>query len=274
MAEAGTGPSWRSGSRPPRPGPSWSSCASTASAASSNLKRLLAERPTPIVFTVRRGADGGLWRGDEEKRLLLIREAIVAGVDYVDLELDIAKSIPRFGKTKRIVSYHNFRETPADLEDIVAQAREANARRDQVRHHGHGRSATPAGSSRSPRSRRKSVPTIGIAMGPLGVFTRVLGRKFGAPFTYAGFNPERTFAPGMLNYHRAGARLLLRPRSTPTTEVYAVIGDPIGHSLSPAIHNAAFRRLGTEQGLRPPADPRRQAEGVARRRSPGSTSRA
>ena len=34
-------------------------------------------------------------------------------------------------------------------------------------------------------------------MGELGFFTRILGRKYGAPFTYAGFNPERTFAPGM-----------------------------------------------------------------------------
>src|SRR4051794_33512237 len=62
-----------------------------------DLKRILAERPTPLVFTVRRGADGGMWRGDEEKRQRLIREAIVAGVDYVDLESDIAPKIRRFG---------------------------------------------------------------------------------------------------------------------------------------------------------------------------------
>lgn len=30
------------------------------------------------------------------------------------------------------------------------------------------------------------------------------------------------------------------------TEIYGVIGDPIGHSLSPAMHNAAFRHLGME----------------------------
>ena len=86
-----------------------------------NLKRLLTDRPTPIVFTVRRGADGGLWRGDEEKRLLLIREAIAMGVDYVDLELDVAKEVPRFGKTKRIVSYHNMREVPKN--EMVCGAR-------------------------------------------------------------------------------------------------------------------------------------------------------
>ncbi len=31
---------------------------------------------------------------------------------------------------------------------------------------------------------------------------------------------------------------------SPTTEFFAVIGDPLGHSLSPLIHNSAFRELG------------------------------
>src|SRR5205085_5396425 len=97
---------------------------------------------------------------------------------------------------------------------------------------------------------RSQTPTIGIAMGPLGTFTRVLGAKFGAPFTYAGFNPDLTFAPGMprLGEMRADYRYDQIDRDT---EVYAVIGDPIGHSLSPAIHNAAFRELGLNKVLIP-----------------------
>ena len=62
-----------------------------------DLKRILKERPTPMVFTVRRGVDGGLWRGNEDKRQQLIREAIAAGVDYIDLEMDIAGKVRRFG---------------------------------------------------------------------------------------------------------------------------------------------------------------------------------
>src|SRR5439155_13177016 len=69
-----------------------------------DLKRILAKRPTPLVLTIRRGVDGGLWRGPEEKRQRLMREAIVAGVDFVDVEIDIARDIRRFGKTRRIVS--------------------------------------------------------------------------------------------------------------------------------------------------------------------------
>src|SRR5688572_2336919 len=80
-----------------------------------NLKRLLPERPCPVVVTCRREQDGGNWNRDEETRLMLLRTAIAMGVEYVDLEEDIAASIPRFGKTKRIISYHNFQETPENM---------------------------------------------------------------------------------------------------------------------------------------------------------------
>src|SRR5687768_3833172 len=86
-----------------------------------NLKRLLDNRPGPVVITCRREADGGRYTGTEEARRMLLRSAIVAGVEYVDLEEDIAKSIPRYGKTKRIISLHDFEKTPDDLPAIHAR---------------------------------------------------------------------------------------------------------------------------------------------------------
>ena len=97
-----------------------------------DLKRILKDRPTPAVFTIRRGVDGGLWRGNEDRRQQLLREAVALGVDYVDLEMDIAPKIRRFGKTKRIVSYHNFNEVPGDLEEIYAFALQKFRRRDEM----------------------------------------------------------------------------------------------------------------------------------------------
>ena len=83
-----------------------------------NLKRLVADRPCPVVITCRRVADGGKFTGTEDQRMLLLRTAIAEGVEYVDLEEDIASSIPRFGRTKRIISLHDFRKTPDDLDEI------------------------------------------------------------------------------------------------------------------------------------------------------------
>src|SRR5574338_1364398 len=78
--------------------------------------KLLKNRPTPVGATCRRREDRGRWSGDEETRLRVLRDAVVAGVEYIDREVDIANKVPRYGSTKRIVSYHNFDETPADLD--------------------------------------------------------------------------------------------------------------------------------------------------------------
>ena len=93
-------------------------------------------------------------------------------------------------------------------------------------------------------------PTIPIAMGEIGVFTRILGAKFGAPFTYAGFNPERVFAAGMLQFPVVKKDYFYNQIDA-KTEIYGVIGDPIEQSLSPAVHNAAFRHLGLNKVMVP-----------------------
>jgi 3-dehydroquinate dehydratase/shikimate dehydrogenase len=212
-----------------------------------DLKRILKDRHTPCIFTIRRGLDGGLWRANEERRQQLLREAIALGVDYVDLEMDIASKIRRFGKTKRIVSYHNMKTTPVDLADIAEKCEEMDP--DVVK-------IATASSTLAEAARvlhlgvTGKFPTIPIAMGEIGIFTRVLGAKFGAPFTYAGFNPERIFAAGMLPYHSM-KRDFAYDQIDDKTEVYGVVGDPIEQSLSPPIHNAGFRALGLNKVMVP-----------------------
>ncbi len=205
-----------------------------------NLRRLIDDRPCPVVITARREVDGGRWSLSEAERLVLIRSAIAEGVEYVDLEEDIAGSIPRFGKTKRIVSLHNFEETPADLEaiharlaaldaDIVKIATMANHPRDNLRMLKLMREAT--------------VPTIGLCMGEIGTPSRILAGKFGAPFTYATFSHERALAPGQLSYKQM-TQIYRYEEINAETDVYGVIADPVGHSLSPLVHNAALRLRG------------------------------
>jgi 3-dehydroquinate dehydratase/shikimate dehydrogenase len=212
-----------------------------------DLKRILKARPTPAVFTIRRGVDGGLWRGKEDKRQQLLREAIAAGVDYVDLEVDIAGKIRRFGKTKRIISYHNMKTTPVDVEDMADQCAEFDPDVVKIA----TSATTVAEASRVLHLATKAKgPMIPIAMGEVGVFTRILARKFGAPFTYAGFNPERVFAAGMLQ-HGILRHDFAYEKIDANTEIYGVMGDPIEQSLSPVVHNAAFRELGLNKVMVP-----------------------
>src|SRR5690606_13468443 len=64
-------------------------------ARSPRLGDLLKDRPTATVVTCRRPEDGGHFQGTEEDRQILLRQAIGAGVEYIDIEEDLAKKIPR-----------------------------------------------------------------------------------------------------------------------------------------------------------------------------------
>lgn len=217
-----------------------------------NLKRLLAERPTPVVITCRRSQDGGKWAGTEDERVMLLRTAIVEGVEYVDLEEDVAAKIRRYGATKRIVSLHDFRKTPDNLDEIHARLAALDA--DVVK------LATlanhPADNLRMLELVRSAQqPTVGLCMGEIGVPSRVLSGRAGAPFTYATFSQERALAPGQLSFQQM--RDLYRyDQLDDETELYGVIGDPIAHSHSPLIHNTAFAARGMNRVYLPLRIPR------------------
>ena len=51
-----------------------------------NLKRLLQDRPCPVIAACRRTQDGGKWSRSEEERRMLLRSAIAEGADFIDLE--------------------------------------------------------------------------------------------------------------------------------------------------------------------------------------------
>jgi len=217
-----------------------------------NIKRLLNDRPTPVIVTCRRERDGGKWSGTEEQRLLLLRTAVAEGADYVDLEEDVAGQVPRFGATKRIVSMHDFRKTPDDLRavydrlvqsepDIVKICTMANHPHDNVR--------------MLRMIHEAEIPTIGLCMGDIGIPTRVLCCRFGSPLTFATFHHERTLAPGQLSFDQM--RDVYRcDQIDEHTDVFGVIADPVGHSLSPLIHNAGFAELGLNKVYLPFRVPR------------------
>jgi 3-dehydroquinate dehydratase/shikimate dehydrogenase len=205
-----------------------------------DFKRLLADKPCALVATVRRQQDGGRWTGTEDQRRILLRQAIVAGFDWVDLETDAADEIRRFKNVKRIISYHNLREVPADLEklyekmcgqdpDVVKVAVSAQRTSDNIRV--------------LDLVRHAKKPTVAFCLGDIGFPSRILAGRYGAPFAYAAFNKERTIALGIPSFDEM-RHVYHYDRINADTQVFGVIGDPIGHSLSPVIHNAALQKVG------------------------------
>ena len=202
-----------------------------------SLSRLINDRPGPVVITARRRGDGGRWLKSEQERLMLLRSAIAAGVEYVDIEADVAAQIPRYGKTKRVISYHDMDETPENLEELHAAMAEEDADIVKI--------ATMANSfSDNMRMielvRNAKVPTIGICMGEIGAVTRLLANRLGSPFTYATFSGGRKMAPGQLDWKEM-RDLYQYDTINEETEFFGVVADPVAHSYSPLIHNRAFQ---------------------------------
>jgi 3-dehydroquinate dehydratase/shikimate dehydrogenase len=88
---------------------------------------------------------------------------------------------------------------------------------------------------------RRSNNCVASPMGELGLPARILAIREGSALTYAPIN--HATAPGqvcfleMTQLYRAHA---LNRRS----KIYGVVADPVGHSLSPLLHNSAFAAAG------------------------------
>ncbi|KOM55049.1 hypothetical protein LR48_Vigan10g094100 [Vigna angularis] len=87
------------------------------------------------------------------------------------------------------------------------------------------------------------VPMIGIAVGEKGILSRVLCAKFGGFLTFGSIEDGAVSAPGqptiedlldLYNFRHIGV----------DTKVHGVIGNPISHSKSPHLYNAAFKSMG------------------------------
>ena len=204
-----------------------------------DLRRILASPPCPVIVTYRPRREGGLYDGPEKDRLAVLRHAARLGARYIDVEHDAISALGDVPPEKIIVSYHNHEETPADLARIHARLAKTGAAVVKVAAMAnHILDTVPV----LRILRDATVPTIALSMGGRGVLTRILAPKFGAHLTYAAADASPEAGPGqvsardMRNLYRVG-------RIGSATEVYGVIADPVGHSMSPRIHNAAFAEI-------------------------------
>lgn len=213
-----------------------------------DLLTILRARTKPLLFACRSPAEGGFWSDSETRRRMNLLEAVKRGFDYVDVEYasDFLDVMMEKSGSGLVVSHHDLAATPENLDELYLKCCAKGA--DIVKIAVTPRSIADVGrllAFARRTARRGGKPLVVMAMGPLGVITRVVGGRYGAPFTYASAAAGAESAPGQI----PGALMsgLYRVRAvTPATKVYGVLGGNVMRSLSPYLHNRAFEARGLD----------------------------
>ena len=205
------------------------------------LTWLRREYPRAVfIATCRRQEGGGLFQGSREMQIEILAEAVRSGCRWCDVEIETAKRIPRVDLKRAllparvIVSHHDFARTPRNLAGISRRLERAGWQEIKIAAQCH----SVSDSLRICELSRNRRDAITIPMGDFGLAGRVLSLRMGSALAYAAV--DQATAPGQLSLD-AMADLYLAARITRRTRVYGVIGNPVGHSLSPLMHNTAFR---------------------------------
>jgi 3-dehydroquinate dehydratase/shikimate dehydrogenase len=196
----------------------------------------LAGRRRPVIVTCRPIWEGGGFKGSEEERKQILSEGLSLGAEYVDVEwrAHFDDLIARTGGRRIVLSSHDFHSVPIDLIARVHAMRSTGAEVVKIAAATTSLSDCIALFDLGAKSRDGNLALIG--MGDHGLATRVLAARFGSIWTYAGALHEigQLTADALLtDYH-------FRSLSD-STAVYGVAGGSVAHSVSPAMHNAAFR---------------------------------
>lgn len=208
------------------------------------VRELVETAVVPTIVTCRANWEGGQCELPEAQRVELLASDATQHASYVDLELAAWRKMsepPRSELTRPVIlSSHDFASRPAMLGKLMLEMNEAPAAIAKV-----------AWMARSIRDnleafeilQQRQKPTIAICMGEAGMISRILARKFGAFLSFAALEAGGGTASGQISV--ADMKRLYRwDKIGPRTKVYGVVAQPVMHSMSPAIHNAAFDATG------------------------------
>ena len=191
----------------------------------------------PVVATCRPVWEGGRFDGSEEERRGVLAGALAHGAAYVDIEWQAGfDDLIRAESARVVVSSHDFTGVPPDLASRTRAMRNTGAALIKI-----AVSAARLSDTLPLLDVAKGGDAVVVGMGDAGVASRLLASRFGSRWTYAGDGvaPGQVPAARMVEefrYRTVGAR----------TALYGVVGNNVMHSVSPAMHNAAFAAAGLD----------------------------
>lgn len=206
-------------------------------------------RRTPVVVTCRASWEGGRFDGAEEARHAILARAIEAGAEHVDVEwraLEPSRvgpgaaaawtSLVARAPERIVLSAHDFSGMPRDLDGQVRSMRSRGAGVIKVAY-----AAARLTDTLPLRDIARDGAAVVIAMGDAGLPSRLLASRYGSLWTYGG----NGVAPGQV----PAAQMLQRFRFRQVgeaTRLFGVVSQKARHSVSPAMHNAAFDANGLD----------------------------
>lgn len=211
-----------------------------------DLKELRESFSIPMLFTLRSKSQGGNYLDSEEKRLEDIESLAAIEPEYIDLESHIPETfiknlMMKYPNIKLIISYHNFNETPTDLDAILKDMKKVPAYFYKI--------AVSAQNTidalRFFNWSKTHENLIAISMGYHGQISRIVAPILGCPMTYAALDEGLESAPGQLTAHTLVDRYRHHSLSKETA-LYGLIGDPVDKSISDETHNDFFKSTGID----------------------------
>ena len=211
-------------------------------------------RQQPFILTFRPAQEGGARAIElhERKTFWLTQGFLHDGQfrfpEMADLELGMFTEADTpfrsiFKESLLICSHHDFVGVPTDLSQLYE--RMAATRADVLKLAFHVDEITDCLKifELLERARRDGRRLIAVAMGDAGIITRILAPSRGSYLTYGSLDAESATAPGQLSAREL--REVYRVHQiNRQTEIMGLVGQPVMHSVSPHIHNAAFAATG------------------------------
>lgn len=197
------------------------------------------DRGVTLIATCRRREAGGKYAGKIASQLAHLAGAIGAGCHWYDLEIESVRRCPPgllevlLGQGRQLTSAHFFDRMPTGLDRLANEL--SSGRPGAIKIAAHCRSLRDARKIFRLAAKRKNI--VAVPMGDVALPARLLVTREGSSFTYAPV--ENATAPGQVSLNEI-KHVYRVDRLTRRTQIYGVIGDPVGQSLSPIMQNAGF----------------------------------